>query len=234
MDHRLEQIRSSERKSHTKIYTSRELYQEGSWLRKPIKTVMDLMPLFQDYRELHVLDLGCGVGRNCIAIAQHFQNISCAIDCVDILELAIDKLYANAEKYGVSASIQGVVCPIEKYSVRENYYDLVLSISALEHIDSRSSFASKLEEISAGIRKGGVVCMVINSQVRETDKSTGADMPAQFEVNLPTEELQQLLQHTFSGWTVLKSTVLAQQYDIPREQGVRELHTNVVSFVARK
>ncbi|MDE5894233.1 MAG: hypothetical protein K2H45_15065 [Acetatifactor sp.] len=53
MDHRLEQIRSSERKSHTEIYTSRELYQEGSWLRKPIKTVMELMPLFQDYRELH-------------------------------------------------------------------------------------------------------------------------------------------------------------------------------------
>lgn len=234
MDQRLEQIRDSERKSHTEIYTNRELYQEGSWLRKPIKTVMDLMPLFQDYRELHVLDLGCGVGRNCIAIAQSFQDIPCAIDCVDILDLAIEKLCANAEKYGVSSSIQGVVCPIEKYPVRENHYDLVLAISALEHIDSRDSFTRKLYEMNTGIRKNGVVCLVINSQVRETDKSTGVDMPAQFEVNLPTEELQGLLQHVFADWTVLKSTVQSQQYDIPREQGMRELYTNVVTFVARK
>lgn len=234
MNQRLEQIRDSERKSHTEIYTNRELYQEGSWLRKPIKTVMDLMPLFQDYRELHVLDLGCGVGRNCIAIALRFRDIPCAIDCVDILDLAIEKLCANAEKYGVSSVIQGEVCPIEKYPVRENYYDLVLAISALEHIDSRDSFTRKLYEMNTGIRKGGVVCLVINSQVRETDKSTGVDMPAQFEVNLPTEELQGLLQHVFADWTVLKSTVQSQQYDIPREQGMRELCTNVVTFVARK
>ena len=141
---------------------------------------------------------------------------------------------ANAEKYGVPASIQGTVCPIEKYSVRENHYDLVLAISALEHIDSRESFSGKLQEINAGIRKGGIVCLVVNSQVRETDKSTGVDMPAQFEVNLPTEELQGLLSQTFAGWTILKSTVQSQQYDIPRDQGMRELNTNVVSFVARK
>lgn len=234
MNQRLEEIRDSERKSHTEIYTDKELYQEGSWLSKPVKTVMELMPLFQDYRTLHVLDLGCGVGRNCIAIAQRYQDIPCVIDCVDILELAIDKLYANAEKYGVSACIQGVVCPIEKYPVRENHYDLILAISALEHIDSRESFAGKLREINVGIRRGGIVCLVINSQIRETDKSTGTDMPVLFEVNLSTEELQELLRRTFAGWTVLKSTVQSQQYDTPREQGMRELHTNVVTFVAKK
>lgn len=234
MDQRLEQIRDSERKSHMEIYTDRELYQKGSWLEKPVRTVMDLMPLFAKYRELHVLDLGCGVGRNGIAIARHFQDIPCIIDSVDILELAIEKLCANAEKYGVSASIQGAVCPMEKYPVREDYYDLVLAISALEHVDSRESFARKLDEMNAGIRKGGAVCLIVNSQVRETDPSSGIDMPAQFEVNLPTEELQELLRHAFCGWTVLKSTIQSQQYDIPREQGVRELHTNVVTFVARK
>ncbi len=43
-----------------------------------------------------------------------------------------------------------------------------------------------------------------------------------------------LLAQTFAGWTVLKSTTQNQQYDIPREQGICELITNVVSFVARK
>lgn len=234
MDQRLEQIRDSERKSHTEIYTASELYQEGSWLSKPIKSVRDLMPLFQDYRELHVLDLGCGVGRNCIFIAQHYRDIPCVIDCVDILELAIEKLCANAEKYGVSAGIQGTVCPIEKFLVREEYYDLTLAISALEHVDSEKSFIHKLREIQTGTRKDGVVCLVINSQVKETDKSTGADMPAQFEVNLSTEKLLTILRQTFADWTILKSSVQSQQYDIPREWGTVSLTSNVVSFIARK
>lgn len=234
MDNRLEQIRDSERKSHIEIYTDSELYQEGSWLRKPIKTVLNLMPLFQDYQELHVLDLGCGVGRNCISIAQHYKDIPCTIDCVDILDLAIEKLYANAEKYEVQASIRGIVCAIEEYPIMESHYDLILAISALEHVDSRESFVNKLCEMQAGAQKGGIVCLVINSQVRETDKSTGARIPAQFEVNLSTEELQMLLNRTFAGWTILKSTTQSQQYDIPREQGICELISNVVSFVARK
>lgn len=234
MNSRLKQIRDSERKSHTEIYTNNELYQKGSWLEKPIRTILDLMPLFQNYQELRVLDLGCGVGRNCISIACHYRDIPCVIDCVDILDLSIEKLYSNAEKYGVSAKINGTVCPIEKYPISENYYDLILAISALEHVDSEESFICKLKEMNIGTRKGGIVCLVVNSQIRETDKATGTDTPAQFEVNLPTVELQSILKRSFIDWTILKSTVHGQQYDIPREQGIRELHTNVVSFVAMK
>lgn len=66
---RLAKIRESERKSHEALYSGEELYKEGSWLKKPIKTVLDLLPLFREYDELKVLDLGCGVGRNAIAVA---------------------------------------------------------------------------------------------------------------------------------------------------------------------
>lgn len=37
---RLESIRESERKSHIEMYSNEELYKEGSWLSKPIKTVL--------------------------------------------------------------------------------------------------------------------------------------------------------------------------------------------------
>lgn len=110
-------------------------------LQKPIKTVLDLLPLFEDYREFRGLDLGCGVGKNCIAVAKHFKQIPCIIDCVDILELAI-----------------------ENYSIEENAYDLVLAVSALEHMDTKESLIRKLAEINRGIRTGGVVCLVINSE----------------------------------------------------------------------
>lgn len=233
-ENRLKQIRESEKQSHIKMYSNSELYKEGSWLRKPIKTVLDIIPLFNDYSELNVLDLGCGVGRNCIAVAQSFKNFPCKIDCVDILDLAIEKLYENAEELGVASSISGIVETIENYPIGENKYDLALAISALEHIDSEQSFLSKLSEINRGIRKNGIVCFVINSDVKETDKSTGEEIPAQFEVNLQTEKLQAALKEKFSDFEIMKTAVSEQQYDIPRGDIISDLKTKVVTFVARK
>lgn len=234
MDNRIKQIRESEKKSHIKMYSSDEIYQSGSWLNRPIKTIKDIIPIFQGYQKLRVLDLGCGVGRNSIFIAEEYKEIDCIVDCVDILELAIEKLSFNAEKYGVSEYIRGVVKPIEEYTIKENKYDFIIAVSALEHVETVESFLSKLEEIRDGICENGVVCLVMNSEVREKDKVTGEELPAQFEVNLKTKELQEILNWTFEGWTVLKTSVQEQQYDIPRESGICDLQTKVVSFVARK
>ena len=46
--------------------------------------------------------------------------------------------------------------------------------------------------------------------------------------------MQRIFEKTFSEWTVLKSTVVDQQYDIPRDSGICELKTSVVTFVAKK
>jgi len=230
----IDSIRKSERKSHEELYSNKELYKEGSWLNKPIKTVLDILPLFEGYEELRVLDVGSGVGRNSIAIAKAYKNISCRVDCVDILELAIEKLKFNAEYYDVAHCIHGIVSAIEDYEIAEGTYDLVLAVSALEHIDSKESFLKKLMEIGTGIREKGVVCLVINSEVKEADKITGEPLQPQFEVNLLTEELQESLQETFAGWEIIKTTVREQKYDIPRENVTSELKTKVVTFVARK
>lgn len=60
----LKRIRESE-KSLIEMYSNDKLYKEECWLKKPIKTIVDLMPLFSEYQELNVLDLGCGVGLFC-------------------------------------------------------------------------------------------------------------------------------------------------------------------------
>lgn len=233
MNNRLKQIRESEKKSHIEMYSNEQLYKTNSWLRKPIKTIQELIPLFKEYRAIKVLDLGCGVGRNCLAIACEYKDKNCIIDCVDILELAIDKLKENAKQYGVTSHINGVVDAIENYVIPEKSYDFIMAVSALEHIDTEDSFLNKLVEIREGICENGVVCLVINTDVRERELVTGNDIPAQFEVNLPTEKVQLILKEIFAGWTVIKFAVQEQQYDIPRESGIVELSTNVVSFVAK-
>ncbi len=234
MDERIRKIRESEKKSHTEIYSSEELYNTNSWLKKPIETIKEILPLFKDYKTLNVLDLGCGVGRNSIFIAQEYKNIDCTVECVDILDLAIEKLNSYAEACGVSLRIRGIIKPIEDYIVTENHYDLIISVSALEHVATKKSFLDKIEEIKNGICENGVVCLVINSEVRETDKETGQELDPQFEVNLPTNEIKSVLSKVFEGWTILKSTVQDQQYDVPRENGMCCLKTSVVSFVAQK
>lgn len=188
----IKSIRESERNSHIELYSSEELYKEGSWLNKPIKTVTDLFSLFEDCTEFRALDLGSGVGRNSIAIAKQFQDMSCRVDCVDILELAIEKLLENAKRFGAEECIHGVISPIEEFQIVPKTYDLILAVSALEHIDSKEAFVWKLEE------------------------------------------MQEILQKTFAGWEVLKTTVRGQNYDIPREGCISELSTNVVTFVVKR
>ncbi len=232
-DTRLVKIREAEKNSHIETYTTQVLFEKGSWLSKPIKTVTDLFPLFEGKKVLRCLDLGCGVGRNCIPFAQHFENIDCQMDCVDILDLAIEQLKQYSNKYNVFHNINGFVMPLEEFEIKCEYYDLILGISALEHVKSEECFYQLLESIKAGVCPNGIVCFVINSEVVEKDMGTGKSLLPQFEVNLPTKVLKERLQEVYDGWEIIKSTEKMQEYDIPRENMVH-LSSNVVTWVARK
>ena len=231
---RLDEIRKAEAESHTHAYTSHSLFSPGSWLAKPVKTVMELLPLFEGYTQFAALDLGSGVGRNSIPVAQHFSGITCRVECVDILELAIAKLNENALQYGVENCIRGIVSSIDDYEIAADSYDLILAVSALEHIASQSAFVKKLAEIRDGLRHGGIACLIVNSGVIEHDKVTRQELLPQFEVNLPTSQMQDLLEKTFADWQVIKHTAVHQKYDIPRENGIADLETDVVTYVVRK
>ncbi|MBE5868336.1 MAG: hypothetical protein E7293_05155 [Lachnospiraceae bacterium] len=54
MEKRIEQIRESERQSYIEMYSSEELYKTHSWMKKPIKTIQELIPLFEKNQELKV------------------------------------------------------------------------------------------------------------------------------------------------------------------------------------
>lgn len=229
----LNSIRKSEKESHIEIYSTAKLFESGSWLQKPVKTVTDLLEHFKNYKEFNVLDLGCGVGRNCIPIAKEFKS-NCSIDCVDILDFAIEELKKNSIEFGVENEINSIVSSIDEFQIKENNYDLIIAVSALEHVDSVESFKSKLIEICNGTRKNGIVCLIINSEIKEINKETGEKLIPQFEVNLKTRKLLDLLNDAFNGWDIIKSTVRNQRYDIPRQKCVADLSTDVVTFVAKK
>ena len=227
----LEKIRNAEARSHMDTYMANTLYEPGSWLVRPVRTVMELAPLFPGCGDFRALDLGCGVGRNAIALAKALPG---HIDCVDILPVAVEKLRENARKFEVEPAIHGVVSAMDDFAIRPDAYDLILAVSALEHIASEEQFVEKLVEIRRGLRKGGVVCLIVNTGVREWDRATGEERMPQFEVNMPTAQMRTLLGRVFAGWEILKQTTVHQEYDIPRDGGVNHLQTEVVTWVARR
>ena len=231
---RLEDIRCAEKASHLEMYAANGLYEAGSWLHKPVKTVLELLRHFEGCREFRALDLGCGVGRNGIAAARAFPDCRCQVDCVDILEFAIEKLRENAAHYGVEDRICGIVSDIGTYGIKPGRYDFIMAISALEHTASEAVFVHKLEEIRNGLREKGIACLVVNSNVSERNVATGQPLDPQFEVNLPTGKLLSVLEETFEGWEVVKQTVRHQSYEIPRERGVAMLETDVVTYVVKR
>ena len=233
-DNRLSEIRRAEAFSHTEAYTNLELFEAGSWLSRPVKPIMDLMPHFREYQNFRGLDLGCGIGRNCIPVLCALPGISKEMDCVDILPLAIAKLRENAEKYQVGGSVNGIVCAADDYLIEENGFDLILGISVLEHLESVQTLQRKLHQIKAGLRTGGIACFVVNSGIEEHDKATGAPLPVQFEINLQTAELEQMLDAVFSEQEILKRSTIHYQYDTYRESGIAVLDTDVLTFAVRK
>ena len=230
----LSDIRFNERSSHIDAYNNHLLYQEGSWLHKPVKSVIELLPYLADQNQLRILDLGCGVGRNSIAIAKYFPTSSLHIDCVDFLDLAIDKLSDYAIKHGVSQSIHGILSSIEDFPILENTYNLIIAVSALEHVASHQALLNKLQEIRSGLKENGIVCLIMNSSVLEFDHRTGKQLPAQFEVNLPTDELLSILNQIFDGWQILKCTQSKQKYTVPRPDSSSDLETTVITYTAKK
>ena len=230
----IDNIRQAERASHLDVYASHQLYEPGSWLAKPVKTVLDILPMLDHVPSPRILDLGCGVGRNAIAVARHFSSLPCHVDCVDLLEYAIEKLNENAVLFDVVDAINGIISPIDTFEILPDQYDLILAVSALEHVDSVQTFMRKLDQIRNGLRPGGIACLIVNSGVTETDTDSGTLLPPQFEVILPTAVMKDSLDGAFHGCTVLKSTTVHQMYTVPRGDRTANIETDVVTLVVQK
>ena len=230
----IEKIRKAEKKSHEEMYTRYELFKKGSWLEKPVKTVMDLLPLIEEKKSINILDLGCGVGRNAISIAQYYKDFNCKIDAVDLLEVAIKKLNYYSIYYGVDSMINGITSSIEDYNISSNKYDLLIAVSVLEHLNSIDTLLKKLYEIREGIKINGYACFICNSNVEEINLLTNKNLSPQFERIFSDKELDNMIIEVFKDFELLKRTLKRQTYNIPREKEIIKMNTDVVTYVLKK
>lgn len=230
----LDHIRNAERKSHTDCYENNRLFEEGSWLFKPVASVMGILPLLNKESYVRILDLGCGIGRNCIPAAQFFNKIPCHINCVDFLDCAIDQLMSYSKKYHVDKNIFPHICTIEDFPIQEDHYHLILGISSLEHAASLHHLNDLLNHIYLGLKLNGIACLIINSSITEENAEDHTLLVPQFEINLSTETMQNLLKESFPNCRILKSTVSPQSYAVPRDNLQVQINSHVITYIVQK
>ena len=230
---RVEHIRDEEKKYHDFCYKNYKLFESGSWLNKPVKTIIDLLEELNDRQYISVLDLGCGIGRNSIPIAETLKHRNGKVVCVDLLESAIEKLIEYSKEYEVEQFIETTICDIEQFKIKKSEYDLIIAVSALEHVSSEEVLERKLNEMTSGTQKNGINCVIINSNIREILIETNLDIDPMFEVNITTENMLKLLDQQYKGWEIKKRIVKQLEFDIDRNGQRVKLTTDCVTFVAK-
>lgn len=230
----IDQIRTAEKKYHDFCYENYKLFESGSWLHKPVKTVIDLLSQFENCDCLDVLDLGSGIGRNSIPIAKSMQNKSGRVVCVDLLESAILKLLDYSKEFGVQHLIEAKLSDIENFRIHSNEYDMIIAVSSLEHVSSEGALERKMNEMVLGTKRGGVNCIIIGSSIREITMETNKELVPMFEVNIPTDRMLNLLDHQYDGWEIQKRLVKQLEYEIVRDGQPVKLTTNCITFVSKK
>jgi cyclopropane fatty-acyl-phospholipid synthase-like methyltransferase len=210
------------------------LFEQGSWLHKPVKTIMDLFALLDGEDEVHVLDLGCGVGRNTIPIAQRMEGRKGRVVGVDLLPSAVDKLRTYAEQHGVSDKITCCLSDIKDFQIERDRYDYIFAVSSLEHADSEATFDRAIADMTNGTRTNGINCFIISTNVTETHIETNAALEPMYELIFDTSALLRKLQEAYSEWELLKQTVKPYGVVIERDGHRIALRGDVVTFAVRK
>ncbi len=231
---RVAHIRTEEKKYHDLCFEKYKLFEPGSWLHKPVKSVMGVFEKFNDRQNMNVLDLGCGIGRNSIPMAETLKNRNGRIVCVDLLESAIEKLNEYSKEYGVQQCIETVLSDIEFFNIEENEYDVIIAVSVLEHVSTEEALARKLHEMTVGTKHNGINCIIINSNIREVVIESNVELDPMFEVNSSTDRLLEILDQQYKGWEVHSRLVKPMAFEIDRNDLPVKLSADCITFAVRK
>lgn len=201
---RFNAARRAEADYHDRFYRTHELFAEGTWMAKPMPIVMEMLErLLTCHSRLNVLDLGCGVGRHAIAIAQRLKQTESRIIGVDLIDAAVDGLRTYAQAYGVDHLIRAEKADAEHYPIPREHFDYIVACSCLEHMSSKEALLETIERMQQGTRTGGIHYIAMSTNVKEEEIRTGRPLLPLIELNLSTEEAIELLWKSYDGWEIL-------------------------------
>jgi 2-polyprenyl-3-methyl-5-hydroxy-6-metoxy-1,4-benzoquinol methylase len=231
---RLQHIRKEERKYHEDCFENHRLYGSDSWLSEPVDLVMDYADKLEVKNEVRMLDLGCGVGRHSIPLAQKIRERGGEIICVDLLAKALEKLNEYSERYGVADTIQTEQSDISDYRIEPESFDYIVAGSSLEHVRSEELLNKVLKAMAGGTRAQGIVCIIMNTNIGEFNKADGSRRETLFEVIMDKDKALSLFRSQFGEWEMLHTGEEPLELEINRGEDPVLLRAISLSFIVRK
>ncbi len=125
------------RTMYEKWYDSDEYY----WGFEPAELCYELMKIIPPSKDIKVLDIGCGEGKDAVFLAKQGYSVS----AFDITENGIRKTKALAEKEGVE--INAFIADINDLNLTEKY-DIIYSTGTVQYLfdDKKDIFFKKIKE----------------------------------------------------------------------------------------
>ncbi|GAB6988847.1 class I SAM-dependent methyltransferase [Paenibacillus pini] len=230
-----EAARQSEADYHQQFYEDNEIFEEGTWMAEPGPVVMEMLErLLLHKDELQVLDLGCGVGRNTIPVAERLKGTLSRVKGVDLLDDAVEMLRNNAKEFGVEHLVEAEAADVENYPIPEDAYDFIIACSCLEHTSSKEAVEQELDTMKAGTKMGGIHCITMSTDVEEFDRDTGDSTPGLIELNQKSEEALAMLDRKYEDWKVLIKNTDAQSIEEVKDERNIDFRCNLITYVAQK
>lgn len=198
------------------FYSSHTLFRKGSWIEKPEERLIQLV---KDHlvtkKNVRVLDLGGGVGRNAIPIAQLIASNGGIVECVDFIPMSIEKLREYSKNYGVEKTVVGIVGDAETYPVTKHHYDLIISCSVLMHFSSKTTIISAMDRMRDGTVRDGFNYISIGTDITELDTKTNTLMEPDTETPLTSEEAIIMIKKVYQKWQLISLSVenYKEQYE---------------------
>ncbi|MDN4601032.1 class I SAM-dependent methyltransferase [Paenibacillus sp. F6_3S_P_1C] len=230
-----EAARKAEAGYHSNFYQNNELFASGTWMSRPMPMVMDMLDrLLAHKTELRVLDLGCGVGRHTIPIAQRLGQTNSEVIGVDLLDEAVDGLRKYAKEYQVDHIVQVEKADVEHYAIEPDHFDYIAACSFLEHVSNKQALIEAIERLQVGTRRGGIHCITMSTSVEEMEINTGRTIEPLIELNLPTAEAVALLENAYADWNILLQEHVTQTIEEEKYDEPTQFRCELLRFAAQK
>lgn len=213
---------------HQELYSSADLGMPGTWLASPHRLVQSAVELITE--PVHAYDLGAGVGRHAILLAQELPAGS-QITAVDLLPEAIDMLQANAEAAGVADLIEGTTADLATYRFPKRGTGLVVAFSTFEHLPSLPDLHTVLDRATSATASGGVHVVAFFADRREV--TPDGPREALIELSLTEEEAVEAFDAAYEGWEILTREVTPTEVFVHEAENYT-LEGTLVAYIARK
>jgi SAM-dependent methyltransferase len=182
-------------------------------------------------RPLSILDLGCGIGRNSIPLAELISPSSGRIQCVDLLDMEI--LRQSSRQHQVEHVINTEQADISEYKIPRNSFDYIVAV-CLEQVKSENIFKKILRRMTDGTKSGGINYIMMNTNFEEIERHTGNKLETRIEVMISKGKALAALHSNYAGWEEIHSSDIPRHLEISRNDVPIIVKADSLTLAVRK